>query len=87
MQNATGMEPEKSISNLYVDICKVIEKARSFVAQTTNSSLTLMYWQIGKVNYLMMIVPPMENKLCRSWRPNYKCNLVSVDFKNEISEE
>lgn len=41
MQNATGMEPEKSISNLYVDICKVIENARIYVAQTANSSLTI----------------------------------------------
>jgi predicted nuclease of restriction endonuclease-like (RecB) superfamily len=48
MQNATGMEPEKSISNLYVDICKVIENARIYVAQTANSSLTIMYWEIGK---------------------------------------
>ena len=41
------MELEKSSVHLYKDICRVIEQARSYVAQTTNSSLTLMYWQIG----------------------------------------
>ncbi len=41
------MELEKSNIYLYKDICRVIEQARSYVAQTTNSSLTLMYWHIG----------------------------------------
>ena len=41
------MELEKSNIHLYKDICRVIEQARSYVAQSTNSTLTFMYWQIG----------------------------------------
>lgn len=41
------MALEKSNIHLYRDICQVIDQARSYVAQTTNSTLTLMYWQIG----------------------------------------
>ena len=41
------MALEKSNIHLYKDICQVIDQARSYVAQTTNSTLTLMYWQIG----------------------------------------
>lgn len=41
------MELEKTNIHLYNEICQVIEQARSYVAQTTNSTLTLMYWQIG----------------------------------------
>jgi predicted nuclease of restriction endonuclease-like (RecB) superfamily len=42
------MKQEKSFSDLYLDICKVIEQARMHVAQMANSSLTLMYWKIGE---------------------------------------
>lgn len=42
------MELEKTNIHLYNEICQVIEQARSYVAQTTNSTLTLMYWQIGE---------------------------------------
>ena len=42
------MEIEKSYNNLYSDVCQVIEQSRSYLAHTANSTLTLMYWQIGE---------------------------------------
>lgn len=42
------MELEKTDPKLYDDVCKLIEEARSFLAQKTNSTLTLMYWKIGE---------------------------------------
>ena len=41
------MELEKLNSQLYSDICKLIEAARTYLASTANKTLTLMYWKIG----------------------------------------
>ena len=38
-------------SSLYADIRKLIEETRSTVAQTVNTGITMMYWNIGqKIN-------------------------------------
>ncbi|MFZ1790556.1 MAG: PDDEXK nuclease domain-containing protein [Saprospiraceae bacterium] len=42
------MEVEPSYMGLYADICQLVNQARLHVAQTTNKTLTLMYWQIGE---------------------------------------
>ncbi len=42
------MEIEKTDNTLYTDICRLIEEARTFAAQTANKTMTLLYWQIGK---------------------------------------
>lgn len=41
------MEIENSQLNLYTDICKLVEEARSHVANTANKTITLLYWKIG----------------------------------------
>ncbi|GAB1449110.1 PDDEXK nuclease domain-containing protein [Bacteroidota bacterium] len=41
------MVEEKAISDIYSDICNLVENARRQVASTTNKTLTLLYWQIG----------------------------------------
>lgn len=42
------MEIGKLNNNLYSDICKLIDEARTFVANTANKSMTLLYWKIGE---------------------------------------
>ncbi|MDD3526233.1 MAG: PDDEXK nuclease domain-containing protein [Bacteroidales bacterium] len=42
------MELGKLNNNLYSDICKLIDEARTFVANTANKSMTLLYWKIGE---------------------------------------
>ncbi|MBP7461321.1 MAG: DUF1016 family protein [Candidatus Delongbacteria bacterium] len=42
------MEMKKSQSNLYTDICKLVDEARSHFASTANKTITLLYWRIGE---------------------------------------
>ncbi len=35
-------------SELFVDICHMIEETRAAVARTVNTGLTVLYWQVGK---------------------------------------
>ena len=48
------MAPRKSISHtenpdgLFTDITRLIAESKSFVAQTVNGALTMLYWRIGK---------------------------------------
>lgn len=42
------MNPDNLSINLYSDICKLVEEARNHVANTANSTITLMYWKIGE---------------------------------------
>ena len=42
------METEKLNHKLYSDICQLIEDARSYVANTANKTITLLYWKIGE---------------------------------------
>ncbi len=41
------MEIDKIQKNLYDDIARLVEEARSYVASTANKTITLMYWKIG----------------------------------------
>ena len=41
------MKTDKHSRQLYSDICRLIEEARSFVASSANQTLTLLYWKIG----------------------------------------
>jgi len=41
------MKIENYNSQLYSDICRMVEEARSFVAGTANKTITLLYWNIG----------------------------------------
>ena len=45
---ATSRPNEVAIPNLLGDIRQVIEAAREQTAQAVNSTLVIMYWQIGK---------------------------------------
>jgi hypothetical protein len=42
------MELNKMSNHLYADICRLLEEAKSHVAITSNKTITLLYWQIGK---------------------------------------
>ena len=42
------MELDKTPVNLYADIHRLIEDARSYVAATANKTITVLYWQIGE---------------------------------------
>lgn len=87
------MAIKKLSVHLYKDICRVIEQARSYVAQTTNSSLTLMYWQIGdRINkelldgeraaYGKQIVSELATKL--SWSHFIELLSLKEDVKRDF---
>lgn len=42
------MELDKKQDELYIDICQLVEEAKSFVAHTANKTMTLLYWKIGE---------------------------------------
>lgn len=41
------MELDKLQNQLFDDVARLIDEARSFVANTSNATITLLYWQIG----------------------------------------
>jgi len=42
-------EPEvRVVQNLFADIAHLITESKASVAQTVNTTLTLLYWKIGK---------------------------------------
>ena len=43
------MENNITVSNLFKDISQLIDSARVRVAHYANSSLVLLYWQIGSI--------------------------------------
>lgn len=42
------MEIENRDNSLYQDVCKLVEEARTFVANTSNKAITILYWKIGE---------------------------------------
>ncbi len=42
------MEIEHPQNELYSDICKLVEEAKTYVAKTSNIAITLLYWKIGE---------------------------------------
>lgn len=42
------MELDKLQNQLFDDVARLIDEARTFVANTSNKTITLLYWQIGK---------------------------------------
>ena len=42
------MELDTKQKNLYDDIFRLVEEARTFVANTTNKTITIMFWKIGE---------------------------------------
>ena len=59
--------------NLYDDIFRLVEEARTFVANTANKTITIMFWKIGeRINSVLLDnqIANTENKLCRRWRHN-----------------
>ena len=42
------MELDKIQKNLYDDIFRFVEEARTFIANTANKTITIMYWKIGE---------------------------------------
>jgi len=42
------MELDTIQKNLYDDIFRLVEEARTFVANTANKTSTIMYWKIGE---------------------------------------
>lgn len=43
------MEIENKHIALYNDICKLVEEAKAFVANTANKTITILYWKIGEL--------------------------------------
>ena len=39
---------DQSFIKLYDDICKIVDESRSYLAQTVNKTLTVLYWKIGE---------------------------------------
>ncbi len=49
------MELDKIQKNLYDDIFRLVEEARTFVANTANKTITIMYWKIGeRINSVLL---------------------------------
>lgn len=68
------MEEKGFNTALYIDICKLVDDARSFVANTANKTITLLYWKIGerinnafldgrRAKYGNQIVPELATQL------------------------
>jgi len=62
------MELENYKQQLYSDICQLVEEARSFVANTSNKTITLLYWKIGE---------RINNDLLDNQRAGYGKQIVS----------
>ena len=54
--------------NLYFDICKLVEEAKSHVAHTANKTMTFLYWKIGN---------RINNELLDGKRAEYGKQIVS----------
>lgn len=63
------MELEKTPIQLYNDISRLIEDARSFVAVTANKTITILYWQIGE---------RINKELLNGQRAEYGKQIVSL---------
>ena len=72
----TGKKEILSTDNVLVrDIRSLIEEARSTVATTVNTALTMLYWRVGKrIN--AEIEPGMVKRLCTHWV--HSCNRNSA---------
>ena len=68
----------KTDADLLIEVRGLIEQAREFVAQTANSALTLLYWQVGqrirrevlrdgRAGYGEQIVPTLSAQLVRDY--------------------
>jgi len=62
------MKTDKHTHQLYSDICRLIEEARTFVAHTANKTMTLLYWQVGN---------RINNELLDGKRAEYGKQIVS----------
>lgn len=62
------MEIENLNNQLFGDICKLIEEAKSIVANTANRTITLLYWKIGE---------RINNDLLKGKRAGYGDQIVS----------
>jgi len=62
------MELNKLQDHLYDDIVRLIEEARTFVANSSNTTITLMYWKIGE---------RINNDLLDNQRAEYGKQIVS----------
>jgi hypothetical protein len=55
-------------NQLFGDICKLIEEAKSIVANTANRTITLLYWKVGE---------RINNDLLKGKRAGYGDQIVS----------
>lgn len=62
------MELNKLQNQLFDDVARLIEEARSFVANTSNKTITLLYWQIGN---------RINNDFLDNQRAEYRKQIVS----------
>jgi len=87
------MEIEKDFNKLYVDVCEIIEDARSYLAETANKTLTILYWKIGerinkdllegeRAEYGKQIVSQLATKL--SWSHFIELLAVKDDLQREF---
>ncbi|EON75341.1 Putative cytoplasmic protein [Lunatimonas lonarensis] len=71
------MDIESSQKKLYLDICKLVEDARNYVAITSNKTLTLLYWQIGE---------RINSNLLEGQRASYGRGIVS-ELATKLQEQ
>ena len=68
---------------LFTDIARLIDESKSYVAYTVNTTLTILYWKIGKrINdeVLNNIRAEYGNKLWFLCHDNWAMNIVVVSL-------
>ncbi|MBU1668186.1 hypothetical protein KKC13_07175 [bacterium] len=71
------MKELKTTNHLFKSIKELIEETRAKVAVTVNSSLTLMYWHIGK---------QIDEEILRSERAEYGKDIIPQLSKQLVTE-
>ena len=72
----TKLKKINTEEHIFKDVTRLIEESKQYVAQTVNSTLTLLYWKIGKrineeILHNKRAEYGMVNKLSRCCRDNW----------------
>ena len=92
MTSALHITPSKPLQPLLADVRGLIEQARGHVASTVNSTLTQLYWQVGKriaselltdgrAAYGQEILPTLSAKLVPLYGKGFSEPLHKLDFR------
>ncbi|MBL9194440.1 MAG: DUF1016 domain-containing protein, partial [Opitutaceae bacterium] len=93
------MNPPTPAAPLLASVRELILAARSQVARTVNSSLTLLYWQVGqrvrvdvlkeeRAGYGLEILPTLSAKLVPEFGPGFSTRNLArmISFAERFSE-